>query len=265
MSGRIRGLPDDWEQVGPHFARRRVVDVPGARFELHRLDAGFRNALHEHREAQLDVVISGEGTHRSVVARLRGGQATQQLTATAVGPGDCYYIPSHVPHEFAVGSTGPVLLLEVMLVPREAHGDAPFVAHATSSRSNRWMRADAQGARAQVIARTPEAEFAYYELPVGYHGPRHTHPHLQAGVCLGGEILHRMELSVRQGRRTLRQSTDLTIRNGDCYFIPAGVPHESWVVGMEPCRFVDVLLNAPRRSRGQPASARAPRRGAVPP
>lgn len=250
MSGRVRGLPDEWEQAGPHVAIRRIVEVPGARFELHRLDAGYRNALHAHKDAQLDVVVGGEGVHRSVVARLRRGRPTQRLLATPVGPGDCYYIPPNVPHEFTVGAMNPALLLEVRLMPRNPHDEPPFVAHPTGLRPERWVRADSQGAREYIIARTPEAVFSYYELPVAYHGTRHAHPHLQAGVCLSGEILHRMELSVRQGRRTLRQATDLTIRGGDSYFIPAGVPHESWVVGSEPCRFVDVLVNAsgPRRS-----------------
>lgn len=216
---------------------------------MYRLDAGYQNPLHSHRLAQLDVVVSGRGTHRAVVARVRNGRATQEVRAGLVAPGECYYVPPHMPHEFVVDGTGPIVLLEVMLAPRHAHEESPFVGRPVPTRGARWVREGSRGARKLTIARTEEAEFAYYELPVGFHGSRHAHASMQAGVCLAGESLHRMELSVRQGRRTLRQSTDLTMTPGDCYFIPGGVPHESWVVGDRPALMLDVELLAPRRPR----------------
>ncbi len=244
MTRVLSGQQKDWEQIGPHLAQRVLVEVPGTRLMIHRLDAGFHNPLHEHAAAQLDVVVSGRGVHSWVEGSVRGGRVVQRTRATPVGAGDCYYIPPHLPHEFGVDPARPLVLLEVMMTERDPGALSAFVARPAPAKGQSWSRADAVGGRRLVVARTPEAEFAYYELPVGYHGTPHSHPALQAGVCLSGALEHEMVLSVRRGRRTIRKATRVTIEAGDAYFIPKEVPHASWNTGDRPALFLDVTVHA---------------------
>lgn len=256
------GAPPGWVQVGPQVSRRLAVDLPGARFNMFRLDAGFRSQLHTHHEAQLDVVVSGHGLHRASVATVRHGRATQHVQSVPVGPGECYFVPPDLPHEFSVDASGPIVLLEVLLDARHAPGGPPRFRRPKGGRRSGWTPYEGNsGARRLLVAHAEGAEFAYYELPPGFHGARHVHPSMQAGLILSGEALHRMELSVRQGRRTLRQPTDLMVMAGDTYFVPADVPHESWVIGPDPVLALDVELRparAGRQPRGSSAAATSP-------
>ena len=62
------------------------------------------------------------------------------------------------------------------------------------------------------------------EAPAGTAIPRHTHPGIESAYVLEGEIL----LEV-QGR------PDETLRQGDSFQVPAGVPHGGRVGG-QPCK-----------------------------
>ena len=108
----------------------------------------------------------------------------------------------------------------------------------------------------KVVAHTEEAEFALIRVGSGHSVAMHAHREGQLGVIISGFGVHRMLLSVRRGRRTVRQFTDIHLRPGDCYFIPAGVPHEFHVEGGRPVLALDVALARPRRRR---AGARPPR------
>ena len=235
----------EWVAVSPHLSRRVTVELPRVGVQLYRLSAGYLNPLHSHPNGQLDVILQGSGTHRSAIARRVGKRVVQAVETVTVQPGECYYVPSGVPHEFLVGASGPVTILEILLAPQgtDAPG-VPFLGRPAARRGSRWVRHDDRGARRLVIARTEEAEFVYYELPAAYHGTRHLHPEAQVGVCLSGTVLHRLSLSVRRGRRTVRTETDLVVRPGDSYYIPSNVPHESWVRAA-PAMFLDVALRKP--------------------
>jgi len=101
----------------------------------------------------------------------------------------------------------------------------------------------------KIVAATDEATFALVRIGPGRAPEIHSHQEPQMGVIISGTGVHRMILSVRRGRRTVKQVTELLLRPGDCYFIPPGVPHEFQLEGSRPVVALDVTL-AKLRHRG---------------
>ncbi|HEY6237964.1 MAG TPA: cupin domain-containing protein [Thermoplasmata archaeon] len=126
-----------WERIGPQVLQRVIFETEQVRFVLYRVAAGFHNTLHAHDYAQMGVVISGRGTHRTVLAIARAGRVRQEVQELPVRDGDCFYVPPQAPHELAVDGGRPMVLLEVTLPsPRPGHGSG----HAAASPTRRGAK-----------------------------------------------------------------------------------------------------------------------------
>ncbi|HEY6237965.1 MAG TPA: cupin domain-containing protein [Thermoplasmata archaeon] len=121
---------------------------------------------------------------------------------------------------------------------------------ARSRRRRGWVRVE-KDAQRKIVATTEDAEFALLRIGVRHVPQIHSHRESQVGVIISGAGVHRMLLSVRRGRRTVKQVTELLLRPGDCYFIPPDVPHEFQVEGNRPVVALDVTLAKPRRRAGR--------------
>jgi len=127
-----------WKRINPQVLQRVVFETEDVRFALYRVTAGFHNSLHAHDYAQMGVVISGRGTHRTVLAVARGGTVRQQLQELPLRHGDCFYVPPRAPHELEVDEGKPMVLLEVTLpVRRPARAGPPSATPKVRRRRNR--------------------------------------------------------------------------------------------------------------------------------
>lgn len=80
------------------------------------------------------------------------------------------------------------------------------------------------------------------EIQRGVSAVRHTHPGIETGYVLEGETV----LSIDgQG--------DVTMKAGDSYVIPAGVPHDAKAVGEKPVKVLGIYVI----ERGKPLASPA--------
>lgn len=80
------------------------------------------------------------------------------------------------------------------------------------------------------------------EIQPGVSAGRHTHPGIETGYVLEGETV----LSIDgQG--------DVTMKAGDSYVIPAGVPHDAKAVGEKPVKVLGIYVI----ERGKPLASPA--------
>ena len=80
------------------------------------------------------------------------------------------------------------------------------------------------------------------EIQPGVSAGRHTHPGIETGYVLEGETV----LSIDgQG--------DVTMKAGDSYVIPAGVPHDAKAVGEKPVKVLGIYVV----ERGKPLASPA--------
>lgn len=80
------------------------------------------------------------------------------------------------------------------------------------------------------------------EIQPGVSAGRHTHPGIETGYVLEGETV----LSIDgQG--------DVTMKAGDSYVIPAGVPHDAKAIGEKPVKVLGIYVI----ERGKPLASPA--------
>lgn len=80
------------------------------------------------------------------------------------------------------------------------------------------------------------------EIQPGVSAGRHTHPGIETGFVLEGETV----LSIDgQG--------DVTMKAGDSYVIPAGVPHDAKAIGEKPVKVLGIYVI----ERGKPLASPA--------
>lgn len=80
------------------------------------------------------------------------------------------------------------------------------------------------------------------EIQPGVSAGRHTHPGIETGYVLEGETV----LSIDgQG--------DITMKAGDSYVVPAGVPHDAKAVGEKPVKVLGIYVI----ERGKPLASPA--------
>jgi quercetin dioxygenase-like cupin family protein len=82
---------------------------------MYRIPPRYRGAMHSHPAAQLGVILEGTGEHRMLLTVQRGGRARQELTEIGLRPGDYFFVPSGVPHDFSVADESPVVCVEMTL------------------------------------------------------------------------------------------------------------------------------------------------------
>lgn len=80
------------------------------------------------------------------------------------------------------------------------------------------------------------------EIQPGVSAGRHTHPGIETGYVLEGETV----LSIDgQG--------DVTMKAGDSYVIPAGIPHDAKAIGEKPVKVLGIYVI----ERGKPLASPA--------
>ncbi|MBX3529486.1 MAG: cupin domain-containing protein [Rhizobiaceae bacterium] len=81
------------------------------------------------------------------------------------------------------------------------------------------------------------------EIQPGVSAGRHTHPGIETGYVLEGETV-----------MSIDGQPDQTMKAGDSYTIPAGVPHDAKAVGERPVKVIAVYVV----ERGKPLATPAP-------
>ena len=100
------------------------------------------------------------------------------------------------------------------------------------------------------IKRTPlqKVDFPYNyttvtglaEIQPGVSAGRHTHPGIETGYVLEGETV-----------LSIDGQPDITMKAGDSYVIPAGVPHDAKAVGEKPVKVLGIYVV----ERGKPLAS----------
>jgi quercetin dioxygenase-like cupin family protein len=80
------------------------------------------------------------------------------------------------------------------------------------------------------------------EIQPGVSAGRHTHPGIETGYVLEGETV-----------LSIDGQPDITMKAGDSYVIPAGVPHDAKAVGEKPVKVLGIYVV----ERGKPLAAPA--------
>lgn len=81
------------------------------------------------------------------------------------------------------------------------------------------------------------------EIQPGVSAGRHTHPGIETGYVLEGETV-----------MSIDGQPDQTMKAGDSYTIPAGVPHDAKAVGERPVKVIAVYVV----ERGKPLATPSP-------
>jgi len=100
-----RDHPEAWHEVQPGVRRRILAHAPETMLVLYHIEPDRVFAKHSHRHAQSGTILEGGGRFEA------GG------TTWTVGPGDAYYIPPDVPHEFRSRKAERSVIVDVF-VPR---------------------------------------------------------------------------------------------------------------------------------------------------
>ena len=106
--------------------------------------------------------------------------------------------------------------------------------------------------QSRIVAEVEGTKFVMYKIAPNYIVGMHTHAEPQLGVVVSGSGLHRIVLPVRKGGRIRNEITEVTVRPGDCYYIPPDAPHEFRVGSGRPLLCVDVMLSGRRRPLWRP-------------
>jgi quercetin dioxygenase-like cupin family protein len=69
------------------------------------------------------------------------------------------------------------------------------------------------------------------EIQPGVSAGRHTHPGIETGYVLEGETV-----------LSIDGQPDITMKAGDSYVIPAGVPHDAKAVGEKPVKVLGIYV-----------------------
>ncbi|MFH1794404.1 MAG: cupin domain-containing protein [Pseudomonadota bacterium] len=80
------------------------------------------------------------------------------------------------------------------------------------------------------------------EIQPGVSAGRHTHPGIETGYVLEGETV-----------LSIDGQADVTMKAGDSYVIPAGVPHDAKAVGEMPVKVLGIYVI----ERGKPLASPA--------
>lgn len=80
------------------------------------------------------------------------------------------------------------------------------------------------------------------EIAPGVSAGRHTHPGIETGYVLEGETV-----------LSIDGQPDITMKAGDSYTIPAGVPHDAKAVGEKPVKVLGIYVI----ERGKPLASPA--------
>lgn len=80
------------------------------------------------------------------------------------------------------------------------------------------------------------------EIAPGASSGRHTHPGIETGYILGGEVVMSVE-----------GQPDQTLKAGDSYQIPAGVPHDVKSTGAEPAKAIATYVVDASKPLASPA------------
>ena len=78
------------------------------------------------------------------------------------------------------------------------------------------------------------------EIQPGVSAGRHTHPGIETGYVLEGETV-----------LSIDGQPDITMKAGDSYVIPAGVPHDAKAVGEKPVKVLGIYVV----ERGKPLAS----------
>lgn len=78
------------------------------------------------------------------------------------------------------------------------------------------------------------------EIQPGVSAGRHTHPGIETGYVLQGETV-----------LSIDGQADITMKAGDSYVIPAGVPHDAKAVGESPVKVLGIYVV----ERGKPLAS----------
>ena len=97
--------PEPWDDSLPGIRSRRLLRSREADLILYRIQPGILFPAHSHADAQMGLVLEGGGLQRA------NGEITR-LT-----PGDSYYTPPYIPHEFETVSRGTTVIVDVELHP----------------------------------------------------------------------------------------------------------------------------------------------------
>ena len=81
------------------------------------------------------------------------------------------------------------------------------------------------------------------EIQPGVSAGRHTHPGIETGYVLEGETV-----------MSIDGEPDRTMKAGDSYTIPAGVPHDAKAVGDKPVKVIGIYII----ERGKPLATPVP-------
>lgn len=90
-----------------------------------------------------------------------------------------------------------------------------------------WSLDKHTGVSAKLLADGKNMTVLYSSWAAGALAPEHTHPHEQMGLCLQGEAIFTVA------------GVDYTVKAGQFYHIPGGVPHAERNEASEPAILVD--------------------------